>query len=152
MRISERGVLMSGASIRRLTRALRHLCSACSAQRARYQYRGVVRADRHHTLCFRCFRAERDRQRARLLADPRGMVGEGASSTYGAWDITKAATATDNDRGQVCAFSAHSLGYALSLPEIRQRNCGRDVRNISRHSDLSASTIRPVLNFSLNPQ
>ena len=58
---------MSPASIRRLTRAFRHLCAACGARRARYQYRGVVRADRDHTLCFRCFRTERDRQRASLL-------------------------------------------------------------------------------------
>jgi hypothetical protein len=59
---------MSPASIRRLTRDSRHLCAACGTGRARYRYRGVVRADRDHNLCFRCFRAERDRQRARLLA------------------------------------------------------------------------------------
>lgn len=59
---------MSSASSRRLERASRHLCRACKTQRARYRYRGAVRADRDHTLCFRCFRSERDRQRARLLA------------------------------------------------------------------------------------
>jgi hypothetical protein len=30
--------------------------------------RGAVRADRDHTLCLRCYRALRDRVRARLLA------------------------------------------------------------------------------------
>jgi len=35
-----------------------------NGHRGRYQYRGVVRADRDHSLYFRSFRAERDRQRA----------------------------------------------------------------------------------------
>ena len=33
--------------------------------RARFQYRGVVKADRDHTLCFECFRAAANRLRAR---------------------------------------------------------------------------------------
>jgi hypothetical protein len=37
-------------------------------RRAKFQRRGRVRADRDHNLCFRCFRAERDRQRARQLS------------------------------------------------------------------------------------
>ena len=40
------------------------LCSACGARPARFQYRGVVRADRTHTLCFQCFRAAANRARA----------------------------------------------------------------------------------------
>lgn len=58
---------MSLATIGRLTRATRHICARCGKRRARFQYRGVVRADRDHTLCFRCFRSETDRQRARIL-------------------------------------------------------------------------------------
>ena len=61
----------------------KHLCEACRERRARFQYRGVVKADRAHTLCFACYRSERDRLRARVLAasaDERmmvdGMVGE----------------------------------------------------------------------------
>jgi hypothetical protein len=61
----------------------KHLCEACRERKARFQYRGVVKADRAHTLCFACFRSERDRLRARVLAasaDERmvadGMVGE----------------------------------------------------------------------------
>lgn len=50
-------------------RAARHLCLGCHAHRARFRYRGHVRADRDHTLCFRCYRAEMDRQRARRLAE-----------------------------------------------------------------------------------
>jgi hypothetical protein len=49
----------------------RHLCQACRDRKARFRFRGRVRADRDHTLCFQCFRAERDRRRARMLADVR---------------------------------------------------------------------------------
>jgi hypothetical protein len=42
-------------------------CEACRARKARFQFRGTVRADRDHTLCFACFRAERERGRARNI-------------------------------------------------------------------------------------
>ena len=58
---------MSPAAIRRLDRQERHACLKCRTQRARFRYRGQVRADRDHTLCFRCFRAEVNRARARRL-------------------------------------------------------------------------------------
>lgn len=45
----------------------KHLCEACRERKARFQYRGVVKADRAHTQCFACFRSERDRLRARAL-------------------------------------------------------------------------------------
>lgn len=45
--------------------APKHLCAACRDRHARFHYRGVVKADRAHTLCFRCFRAELNRQRVR---------------------------------------------------------------------------------------
>jgi hypothetical protein len=41
----------------------RHLCAVCGTRPARFQYRGVVRADRTHTLCFQCFRAAANRAR-----------------------------------------------------------------------------------------
>jgi hypothetical protein len=47
----------------------RHLCERCRERKARFSHRGIVRADRTHTLCFACFRSERDRMRARLLAN-----------------------------------------------------------------------------------
>lgn len=40
------------------------LCLVCGERRPLFSYRGVVRADRHHTLCFECFRAEANRLRA----------------------------------------------------------------------------------------
>ena len=46
----------------------KHLCERCRDRKARFSYRGVVKADRGHTLCFACFRSERDRMQARLLA------------------------------------------------------------------------------------
>ena len=44
------------------------LCLACRARRALFSYRGTVKADRDHNLCFECYRAEVNRLRARRLA------------------------------------------------------------------------------------
>ena len=52
----------------RVSKAVRRQCEACRARKARFQYAGTVRADRDHTLCFACFRAERERRRAQDLA------------------------------------------------------------------------------------
>lgn len=60
---------MSPTARRRLYRPFRRTCVACLEQPALFQYRGRVRADRDHTLCFRCFRAEVERLRARRLAE-----------------------------------------------------------------------------------
>lgn len=59
---------MSPAKVHRLYRGYRHVCRSCWTQPARFRHRGEVRADRDHNLCFRCYRAERDRQRARAMA------------------------------------------------------------------------------------
>ena len=61
---------MSAAATRQ-SRNARHLCQSCKDRRARFSYRGVVKADRDHTLCFQCFRAERERGRARRLLEAR---------------------------------------------------------------------------------
>src|SRR3954470_21308040 len=50
------------------SKEIRRRCESCEQRKARFRFRGVVKADRDHTLCFECFRAERDRRRARLLA------------------------------------------------------------------------------------
>jgi len=57
---------MSCTALRQIIE-LRKLCQGCRGRKARFQYRGVVRADQDHTLCFECYRVERDRQRAREL-------------------------------------------------------------------------------------
>jgi hypothetical protein len=56
---------MSGTALRRLFRPHRHVCRGCFERPARFQHHGQVRADRDHTLCFRWFRSEVERQRAR---------------------------------------------------------------------------------------
>ena len=58
----------TGCRIRPIHRGGR-LCQTCGERRAQYIRHGVVKADRTHTLCFECFRAERNRFRARRLAD-----------------------------------------------------------------------------------
>ena len=60
------------ASAARESRLVRSLCQRCQERPARFRYRGEVRADRDHTLCFECFRSERERRRARLLAEGPG--------------------------------------------------------------------------------
>ncbi len=40
-----------------------HLCLSCGSRPARFQYRGVVKADKHHTLCFQCYRSAADSMR-----------------------------------------------------------------------------------------
>jgi hypothetical protein len=52
-----------------LSKKVLRLCRSCAERKARFRYHGVVKADRDHTLCFECFRAERDRRHAQLLAD-----------------------------------------------------------------------------------
>jgi len=56
---------MSLAAAREMKRN-RHACQSCRHRKARFSYRGSVRADRDHTLCFECYRSERERQRALL--------------------------------------------------------------------------------------
>jgi len=51
------------------SRRERYNCQRCRERKARFRYRGTVRADRDHTLCFECFRAERERQRARMFTE-----------------------------------------------------------------------------------
>lgn len=41
-------------------RRAHRLCVACGTRPARFQYRGVVKADRDHTLCFQCYRSTVD--------------------------------------------------------------------------------------------
>lgn len=59
---------VEGAMGSRTNSGSKHRCQGCAARKARFQYRGRVRADRHHTLCFECYRSARDRQRAQRLA------------------------------------------------------------------------------------
>ena len=52
-----------------VSRKVLRLCHSCAERKARFRFRGMVKADRDHSLCFECFRAERDRRRAQTLAE-----------------------------------------------------------------------------------
>ena len=41
-------------------------CVNCHKHYAKFCYRGVVKADRDHTLCQQCYQAIRDRNRTRV--------------------------------------------------------------------------------------
>ena len=47
----------------------RQTCQSCLDRKARFSFNGSVRADRDHTLCFECYRSERERQRAMRLSE-----------------------------------------------------------------------------------
>jgi len=61
---------MSSTERRRQSKQVKTLCAGCQERKARFRYRGEVRADRDHTLCFECFRGEINRARARRMVDP----------------------------------------------------------------------------------
>jgi hypothetical protein len=65
------------------SKRVRRSCECCRERKARFKYRGQVKADRDHTLCFECYRAERERRRALLLTgiDPpsNGLVHGGGA-------------------------------------------------------------------------
>lgn len=44
--------------------AVKHVCRECECRRALFRYRGIVKWDRYHTLCFQCYRRHVDRLRA----------------------------------------------------------------------------------------
>jgi hypothetical protein len=61
---------MSSSERQRQSKRLRTSCASCRARKALFKYRGEVRADRDHTLCFECYRAELNRARAKRLKEP----------------------------------------------------------------------------------
>lgn len=50
--------------------AVKHACRECESRRALFRYRGIVKWDRYHTLCFQCYRKHLDRLRATTMAMP----------------------------------------------------------------------------------
>ena len=48
--------------------AVKHVCRECEARRALFRYRGIVKWNGYHTLCFQCYRRHVNRQRAAALA------------------------------------------------------------------------------------
>ncbi len=65
--LAERQSIVVTGRVRAIRPAAR-LCLACGERRALFYYRGEVKADRDHNLCFECYRAEVNRLRACRLA------------------------------------------------------------------------------------
>ena len=61
---------MSNHERHRRLKRVKTLCAACQERKARFRYRGEVRADRDHTLCFECHRAQVNRVWARRQIEP----------------------------------------------------------------------------------
>ena len=64
---------MSSSERHRLSKRFKTLCARCQERKARFLFRGEVRADPDHTLYFECFRGETNRARARRLASSVGQ-------------------------------------------------------------------------------
>jgi hypothetical protein len=60
---------MSSSERHRQLKRIKTVCAACQERKAKFRYRGEVRADRDHTLCFECHRGEINRARARRLTE-----------------------------------------------------------------------------------
>ena len=55
-------------SAARESKQVRQICQSCRDRKARFQYRGIVKADRdHRALLPECYRSEANRQRAQRL-------------------------------------------------------------------------------------
>jgi len=48
--------------------AVKHVCRECESRRALFRYRGIVKWDRYHTLCFQCYRRYVNRLRGASLS------------------------------------------------------------------------------------
>ena len=60
---------MSSSERHRRSKRFRTRCAACQERKARFKYRGEVRAARDHALCFECHRGAINRARARRLSE-----------------------------------------------------------------------------------
>ena len=111
-----------------LSRRSRKCCESCRKRKARFQHRGVVRADRHHTLCFECFRAQRDRRRAQQLADarspqgaPRLPFGDAAAEVRPAAPLEPRGALNDRQREHRRRMLAHLAAAQLGVSGRRFR-------------------------------
>ncbi len=51
----------------------RKICKICQKKYARFQYRGQIKWDRKHDLCFRCWRSMLDAMTFQMNAPHRGI-------------------------------------------------------------------------------
>lgn len=100
----------------------RHLCARCQSRPARFQYRGAVKADRSHTLCFQCYRAALDSVRTvRFRAAPAGLArtGDGQPVAFPSIVARPGVVARANDE------AATQRDEALSLRRRRAQIAAR---------------------------
>ncbi len=91
-------------------------CHSCQERKARFRYRGVVKADRVHTLCFQCYRTELDRARASRLVNTDPLPARGSVIRFpsGNADPKYAELDLRRRRAQIAARHAADLEYPYS--------------------------------------
>jgi len=83
----------------------RRVCLGCGERRPLFAYRGVVKADRHHDLCFECYRAEGNRLRAWQPGDAADGLGRAAQRPAMARSVADRAALL----GEIAARRRHAL-------------------------------------------
>jgi hypothetical protein len=100
----------------------RHLCARCQSRPARFSYRGVVKADRTHTLCFRCYRAALDAVRTVRVREVRA----GFSRTLGGQlSALPSIVMRPGEAARADADGAHQRAEMLSLRRRRAQIAAR---------------------------
>jgi len=98
------------------------LCLTCGERRPLFLYRGVVKADRDHNLCFECYRAEVNRLRALRLGSSAGNLWMAnplprPSKTVADRAAMRADIAMRRRRAQMMARHAVDASEPLSVAE-----------------------------------
>lgn len=138
---TEHDAVVTGGRMRRL-RGLGRLCLGCGERRARYQYRGVVKADHTHTLCFECFRAERNRLRGRTMFGggwlaPLASAPPRASKTFGDREALYLDLQRRRRRAVLVAYHASGAATAVAPQPVRD---DQDCSKGSVHCAVSSSS------------
>jgi hypothetical protein len=64
------------------SKRVRRVCQRCRERKARFRYRGVVRSDRNHTLCFECHRSALNHRRSQQLASNASNLNRAPQSPF----------------------------------------------------------------------
>jgi hypothetical protein len=94
----------------------------CGERRSLFAYRGVVKADRHHSLCFECYRAEGNRLRAWQPGEPAdapGLLVQRPAAARGAADRTALLRELAARRRRALIRARRALDAPLPLAELR---------------------------------
>jgi hypothetical protein len=91
-------------------------CRNCQDRKALFRYRGVIKADRAHTLCFQCYRAELDRARARQLVDTKPLSVRGALLRFSSGQTDPKYAELDLRRRRAQIVARHAVDADLEYP------------------------------------